>query len=65
MGECCDNGCMGCANMVRGYINIYDIGGMYQSNSGIYAIESDAVETGRMVQGYVATVPVSFKKKGA
>lgn len=65
MYECCDNGCMECVDMVSGYINIYDIGGMYQSNSGIYAIEVDAIETGKMVKGYVATVPVKFKKKVA
>lgn len=63
MSECCGNGCMECVDMISGYINIYDINGMYQSNSALYAIETDAVVTGQMTKGYVTTVPVKFKKK--
>lgn len=65
MEKCCDNDCMKCVDMISGYINIYDIDGMYQSGLGIYSIETAAVETGKMVKGYVATVPIKFKKKGA
>ena len=69
MSECCGNGCDGCLskkseiNEIRGYINIYDVGGFLQSNSGIYDEESKAVETGQMTKGYVTTVFISFPFK--
>ena len=69
MSECCGNGCGDCSNKrseineIRGYINIYDVGGFLQSNSGIYDEESKAVETGQMTKGYVTTVFISFPFK--
>ena len=72
MDGCCGNGCVGCSsnkvepsiiNETRGYINIYDVGGFLQSNSGIYDEESKAIETGQMTKGYVTTVFISFPFK--
>ena len=72
MGEFCGDGCVGCSsdrvesstsNEVRGYINIYDVGGFLQSNSGIYDQEQKAIEVGKSTKGYVATVFISFPFK--
>jgi len=72
MGEFCGDGCVGCASdkvesstieEVRGYINIYDVGGFLQSNSGIYDQEQKAIEVGKSTKGYVATVFISFPFK--
>jgi len=69
MSECCGNGCGDCSNNKseinekKGYINIFDVGGFLQSNSGIYDEESKAIETGRMTRGYIATAFVSFPFK--
>ena len=69
MGECCGNGCGDCSNNKseinekKGYINIFDIGGFLQSNSGIYDEQVKAIETGQMTKGYVATAFISFSFK--
>ena len=69
MSECCGNDCGDCSNKrseineVKGYINIFDVGGFLQSNSGIYDKEIQAAETGKMVKGYVATVFINFSFK--
>jgi len=69
MSECCGNGCGDCSNNKseinekKGYINIFDIGGFLQSNSGIYDEQVKAIETGQMTKGYVTTVFISFPFK--
>ncbi|MEK7180452.1 MAG: hypothetical protein AAB706_03170 [Patescibacteria group bacterium] len=66
--NCCDSSCNGCPTdekMINGYINIYDIGGLYQAMSAIYDTEERAIETSKMVKGYVGTVFISLNKKGA
>ena len=72
MGEFCGDGCVGCSsdrvesstiNEVRGYINIYDVGGFLQAQSGIYEEEQKAKEVGESTKGYVATVFISFPFK--
>ena len=66
---CCGNDCKNCSskkseiNEKKGYINIFDVGGFLQSNSGIYDEEVKAIETGKMSLGYIATVFVSFPFK--
>ena len=72
---CLDNGnnCKACScksstteesKSISGYINIYDVGGLYQAMSAIYDNEEIAIETGKMVKGYVGTVFISLNKKG-
>ena len=58
-------GCPTDKKMINGYINIYDIGGLYQAMSAIYDTEERAIETSKMVKGYVGTVFISLNKKGA
>ena len=50
-------------NIIKGYINIYDVGGFLQSNSGIYDTEEKAKETGKLIKGYITTVFISFPFK--
>lgn len=57
-------GCPTDKKTVNGYINIYDIGGLYQAMSAIYDNEEIAIETGKMVKGYAGTVFISLSKKG-
>lgn len=64
---CVNNNCGGCgcsvieeSTIIKGYINIYDVSGLYQANSAIYADEIKAIETGKMVKGYVGTVFISL-----
>lgn len=69
MGECCGNGCNGCSvieesKSISGYINIYDVGGMYQAMSAFYSEEEKAIEVGNSTKGYIGTVFVSLDKKG-
>ena len=50
---------------IHGYINIYDIGGLYQAMSAIYDNEKIAIATGKMVKGYAGTVFISLHKREA
>ena len=60
--SCLDNGnsCEACScksstieetTLVKGYINIYDIGGMYQAMSSIYDTKERAIEVGKWLKG--------------
>lgn len=67
----CGNDCIECStkkiitqNVIEGFINIYDIGGLYQTMSALYDTEIRAKEIGEMVKGYIGTVFISLNKKG-
>ena len=68
MSECCGNGCGDCSNNrseIKGYINIYDVGGVYQAMSAIYDTEKRAEETCKLVKGYIVTtfINITLKEK--
>ncbi len=47
--------------VISGYINMFLQDGMYQSSSSLFETKETAMETGKLVRGYVATVPVTFE----
>ena len=49
---------------IKGYINIYDVGGLYQAMSAIYDTEKRAEETGKLVKGYIGTTFINLTLKG-
>lgn len=70
--DTCNGGCSDCINksvindnnlVFDGWINIYDTGGSLQSNSGIYTSEDRAIESGKLVKGYVVSVYITFPAK--
>ena len=66
MSDCCGNGCAGCSNNkseIKGYINIYDAGGVYQAMSAIYDTENRAEETGKLIKGYIGTTFINLTLK--
>ena len=63
--NCCGKGCNGCntaEKILSGYINIYDMGGLYQAMSAIYDTEDRAMETGKITKGYIGTVFIQLPK---
>ena len=52
-------------NLISGYINIYDTGGVYQAMSAIYDTEDRAIETGKIVRGYIGTVFIKLPKEAS
>ena len=64
-GVCGDCSCDTFDKEVKGYINIYDVGGVYQAMSAIYDTEKRAEETGKLVKGYIGTtfINITLKEK--
>ena len=43
---------------LKGYINIFKNDNILQTGCGIYETETKAFESGRLVKGYISTIPI-------